>query len=164
VVVGLGNPILSDDGVGLVVLRALRDRADLRGVTLVEAETGGLGLIDILSGHDGAVLVDAVVTGAVNPGEILEVAPSFVETTGRLGTAGLSHQVDLGTAWELGRRLGVPLPSHVRILGIEASDVKTFSERLTPAVARNLPAIVDAVIRVVAEVRARGARGSERTA
>jgi len=124
-------------------------------IVFVEAAVGGLELLDLLSGHKAAVLIDAVVTGKARPGEVVELDPSFLgdlEDTGRLGTTGLTHQVDLGTAWRLGKRLGLPLPETVRVLGVEAADVKTFSEELTPAVAARLPSVVDTLLRVIAEV------------
>ncbi|HCJ10988.1 MAG TPA: peptidase M52 [Clostridiales bacterium] len=153
-VVGIGNPILRDDAVGLVVVREVKRRLEGSGlpVTFVEASVGGLDLIDLLSGYDAALLVDAAVTGRAAPGEVFELDIGFLEDTTHLGTAGLSHQVDLATAWKLGRRLGLPLPRVLRVLAVEAADVKTFSEELSPSVAENLPRVVEAVTRVVREV------------
>ncbi len=151
IVVGLGNPILSDDAVGLLALRLAREALAGEPVAFVEAAVGGLDLLDLLSGYRAAVLVDAVVTGKASPGEVLELDPAFLEDTTHLGTTGLSHQVDLSTAWKLGRRLGLPLPETVRVLGVEAADVKTFSERPTPAVEASLPRVAEAIARAVRE-------------
>jgi len=192
IVIGLGNPILSDDSVGLVAVREARRRLAGRppgpatppagegeaaevvvtpdpgrppiGLVFAEVAVGGLDLVDLLSGHAGAVLVDAAVTHQAEPGEVFEVDLSFLEDTTHLGTAGLAHQVDLGTAWRLGRRLGLGLPRHLRILAVEAADVKTFSEALSPAVARNLEAIVTAVVETVTEVAGEVAGGTAQAA
>ncbi|MCL8206455.1 MAG: hydrogenase maturation protease [Actinomycetia bacterium] len=151
VLIGLGNPILSDDGVGLAVVREARRHLEGLPVEVVEASVGGLGLLDLLAGHERAVLVDAVLTGRAEPGEVLELDAGFLEDTSHLGTAGVSHQVDLATAWQLGRRLGLPLPGRLRIFGVEAADVKTFSESLTPAVRARLGEAVEAVVAAVRE-------------
>ncbi len=160
IVIGLGNPILSDDAVGLVVVREVERKLASSpggipdGLRFVEAAVGGLDLIDLLSGHRGAVLVDAAVTGRARPGEVFELDIGFLEDTTHLGTTGLSHQVDLATAWKLGRRLGLPLPERLRVLAVEAADVKTFSEELSPAVAAALPAAVRAVSAAVRDLLA----------
>lgn len=151
VVIGIGNPILTDDAVGLVAVARVRPLFAGLPVTFVEASVGGLDLVDMMTGHDTAILVDAAVTGKAAPGEVLELDPSFLEETTHLGTAGVSHQVDLATAWKLGRRLGLDLPSKVRVLGVESADVRTFSEELSPAVAARLPAVVAALEAAVRE-------------
>jgi len=169
IIIGLGNPILSDDAVGILAVREVRRRLEESGApgtprptagsahasartVFAEASVGGLDLIDLLSGHGGAVLVDAAVTGKARPGEVFELDVDFLEDTTHLGTAGLAHQVDLATAWKLGRRLGLELPRHMRIVAVEAADVKTFSEELTPTVAGNFENIVRAVAGVIREV------------
>ena len=55
--------------------------------------------------------------------------------------------MNLQTALEMGRMLNIPLPSDIKILGIEAKDVETFGENLTEDVARAVPKVVDMVIR-----------------
>ena len=68
-VLGLGNPILSDDGVGLRVARELENRLDQQEVTVVETSMAGLDLLDLLAGYDRAIIVDAIQTvgGKVGP-------------------------------------------------------------------------------------------------
>lgn len=148
---GVGNPILGDDAVGLLAVRETRREFNGEPVSFVEACAGGLDLIDLLCGHEAAVIVDAVVTGRASPGEVLDLDPSFLEDSSHLGTTGLLHQVDLATAWQLGRRVGLPLPAVVRVLGVEAAQTKTFSEELSPRVAIRFPRVVRTVARVVRE-------------
>lgn len=156
IIIGLGNPILSDDAVGILVVRELERRLTTTGrpagLVFVEASVGGLDLVELLAGHAGAVLVDAAVTGQAEPGTVLDLDPAFLEDTTHLGTTGVAHQVDLVTAWQLGRRLGWPLPAHLRVLAVEAADVKTFSEELTPAVQERFTAIVDTVEAAIREM------------
>jgi hydrogenase maturation protease len=158
IVIGLGNPILTDDAVGIIAVREASRRFEGRPVVFVEASAGGLDLIDLMSGHAAALLVDAAVTNQARPGEVLDLDPAFLEDTNHLGTTGVAHQVDLATAWKLGRRLGLDLPDRVRIIGVEAADVTTFSEELSPEVAANLPAVVEAVVGAVRELLDGGGR------
>ena len=152
IVIGLGNPILTDDAVGILAVREAGRHFRDRPVTFVEVSAGGLDLIDLMAGHRAALLVDAAVTKKAAPGEVLDLDPSFLEDTTHLGTTGVAHQVDLATAWKLGRRLGLDLPERVRIIGVEASDVTTFSEQLSPEVSRSLPVVVRAVVDAVWEL------------
>ncbi|MGB2852819.1 MAG: hydrogenase maturation protease, partial [Dehalococcoidia bacterium] len=61
-VLGLGNPILSDDAVGLRVVEELEGRVDQQEVKLVETTVAGLGLLDFLTGHDRAIIIDSIQT------------------------------------------------------------------------------------------------------
>jgi hydrogenase maturation protease len=142
-VLGLGNPILTDDGVGLVVAARLRaDLAGAAGVEIDEEYNGGLRLMERLAGYDRAVIIDAIVSGAA-PGTLHLLS---VEDMPTQRTAG-AHDVSLPTALELGRQAGLPLPdpSCIRIIAVEAADVTTFGESLTPEVAAAVPRAVRAV-------------------
>lgn len=142
-VIGLGNPILTDDGVGLHVIATLRGRVGDRGdVDLAEDTHGGLRLMERLVGYRRAIIVDAIRTGAP-AGTIFEL------TMGALPTAhsASSHDASLSTALAVGRAAGAPLPEdeHIRLVAIEAADVHTLDECCTPAVRAAIPRAVDRV-------------------
>ena len=149
VVIGLGNPILGDDAVGLHVARALEaNLAGIKGVVIKELHAGGMRVMDALAGFERAVIVDAMCTGALAPGSVrrLEV--------GQLGQArnlASTHDTNLPTALELGRMLGLRMPSTVSIYGIEALEVETFGETLSEDVRRSVP---EAVRLIARELRA----------
>src|SRR4051794_24494827 len=64
-IIGVGNPVLSDDGVGLQVARELRRRLSGRpDVTVLERCAGGLRLMESMAGYGRAVLIDAMESGA----------------------------------------------------------------------------------------------------
>ncbi len=131
-VIGLGNPILSDDGVGIRTLRILKEMIPpSEEVILKEARVGGLTLMEELVGFDRAVIIDAMVTGTCRPGTI-----RAVELTEFPGTRNLvsSHDTNLWMALRIGREVGLRLPGDVRVIGIEAADAETFGEGLTEAV------------------------------
>jgi len=142
-VLGLGNPVLTDDSVGLRVVKRLRPALDgWPGLEIAEDYWGGLRLMERLVGFDRAVIVDASCGGGT-PGTV-RVLPV---DTGRTRHAGSSHDTDLPTALELGRRAGAALPTagNIRIVAIEAADVDTFGEECTPPVAASVPRAAEAV-------------------
>jgi hydrogenase maturation protease len=146
IVVGLGNPILSDDSVGIKVAGLLKQTIPANsGVDVVEAYAGGLRLMEAIAGYERAIIVDAMKTGLHPVGTIqLLSLDSFTKTRNTLCT----HDSDLCTALSLARDLGLAVPDHVEIIGIEADDVESFSEDLTSGVSRALPlAVADLLYR-----------------
>jgi hydrogenase maturation protease len=147
-VVGLGNPILGDDGIGLAVARRTRELLDEAEAAITEASLGGLELLDVLAGFERAFLVDAITTEDGTPGDVYRLLPEALPMTDRLTAV---HEVDLATALAMGRRLGVDLPREVVIFAVEAADVSTFGDSLSPALATVVDRVAEDVVR---EVRA----------
>jgi len=143
VVLGLGNPILSDDGVGIRIARRLEDRVDQREVTVVEASLAGLSILDLLAGYDRAIIVDAIQTVGGRVGQVYRLSPDVLDTTRH---AASPHDIDVGTALELGSRLGLALPKEMVIFGVEVADVGTFSEECTAEVREAIPICVGMII------------------
>jgi hydrogenase maturation protease len=79
-VLGLGNPVLSDDGVGIRIARRLEDRVDQREVTVMEASQAGLSILDLLAGYDRAIIVDAVQTVGGEAGQVHHFSPEVLDT------------------------------------------------------------------------------------
>ncbi len=143
-VIGLGNPILRDDSVGLRVVRALGpELGDVPGVEVAEDFHGGLRLMERMVGFRRAIVVDAIVTGAT-PGT-LHVLSVDGPATQRSASA---HDVDLPTALALGRQAGACLPKtdDILLVGIEAGDVLNFGEQLSPDVERAIPQAVGLIL------------------
>lgn len=145
VVLGLGNPLLSDDAAGLAVadeLERLLAERPIAGVVVARSSRGGFELIDLLAGFQRAVIVDALVTVDPCPGRVHRLAPAQVAGSARLVG---SHEVGLATALELAEALGIVMPETVTVFGVEAADVTTFAEAPTPEVA-------EAVVRLAREL------------
>jgi hydrogenase maturation protease len=162
-VVGLGNPILTDDGVGWRVAQQLRatlldrrkgSRAGV-SVDITEASVGGLSLAEMMVGYRRAIVIDSIMTSNGAPGTVYRLA--LDDLPGTLNTAS-AHDTNLITALEALRRFGAEVPKNgaIDIVAIEAQDVLTFSERCTPAVERSVP---DAVSVVVALIEIKGLTG-----
>lgn len=145
IVIGLGNPILSDDSVGIKVAELLKQRVPSNeSIDVSEAHAGGLRLMEAIAGYDQAIIIDAMMSGKHPVGTIRMLAPdSLVKTRNTLCT----HDGDFYLAFELGRDLGLAMPLSVKIIGIEVEEVDHFSEELTCRVHAALPSAVEEVLR-----------------
>jgi hydrogenase maturation protease len=139
VVVGLGNPLLSDDGVGIYAARLLAERLAGAPVVVEESSWGGMRFLDLLSGYPHAIIIDAIQWRRGPPGTVYRLGVDEAVPTVR---AMSFHDVSLGTALALGRKLGIPLPTEIAFLAVEADDVLTVAEGCSPAVEAALPAVV----------------------
>ena len=117
VVLGLGNPLMGDEGVGVALVQDLARRAvDYPAVDFVDAGTGGLSVLHQIDGRAKAVLVDCALMGE-SPGTIRRFTPDQVASVKSL--SGLSgHEGDLVRIVAMARALG-QCPSEVVFLGIE---------------------------------------------
>jgi hydrogenase maturation protease len=134
-ILGMGNPILSDDGVGLLVARALEGKipdAEVLTTTMV-----GLNLLDHVRGYERLFLIDALVSGRNNPGEVRKVPTG--EGTRHLFS---SHGLDFFDLIELGKNLGFQMPEVAGIYGIEIENPVAFGEALSPPLQEKLPGLI----------------------
>lgn len=146
-IIGLGNTLLQDDGVGIYAAREIRKRVgNLDNVDIIEASIGGIGLIDLMQGYDTVYIVDALKTADSVPGKTLRCG---IEELGDPTYAGGPHFLDLRTAVELGRQCGYKMPRRMEIFAVEIVDNTEFREGLTPAVEKAVPSLVDEIIREI---------------
>jgi len=149
VLVGVGNPFRSDDGVGQIVVRRLR--GEVPSNVKVQEESGdGTELLEAWKGADCAILVDAVQSGAP-PGTIhrldarTEKLPVWFAHTS-------THAFGVAEAIELARIMG-DLPNHLVVYGIEGLDFSAGTE-LSPEVAEVVPAAANLVLREILQLKA----------
>ncbi len=148
-VVGLGNPILGDDGVGWrVVETAAAHAPSSPHIEFDCVALGGLSLMERLIGYERAIIVDALASADGRPGEIitLPLADLPDHSAGHLTAV---HDTSLPTALALGRQMGADLPQKIIIVGISTHPTFDFSERLSPDVAAAVPGAVTAVLELI---------------
>lgn len=149
-VIGLGNPILTDDGVGVKVAyeleRTLGD--ELREcVCITECSVGGLRLMEAMVGYDRVILIDALLSQNGNkPGRISRMTLGELTMISATQHSASAHDTTLVTALDTGRELGLNLPDEIIIFAIEVENVIDFSEGLTQEVAAAVPKVTDAVL------------------
>jgi hydrogenase maturation protease len=144
-VIGIGNEYRRDDGLGPAVVARLRDVDLPPDVTLAECDGEPTRVLELWTGADLAVVVDAVRTGGDHGGHVYEVA---VADLAEASTAATSHGVGLGATVDLARALG-RLPARLVVLAVDGTDFG-FGTGLTPDVA----AAVDPIVRRVRDVLA----------
>jgi hydrogenase maturation protease len=143
VVIGVGNPLRRDDGVGWAVADAARRQLPPE-VAIVESDGEASRLLDAWTDHDLAVVVDAVCSGA-EPGTI-HVWDGNAEIAHGAPPAG-THALGLAAATALGRALE-RLPARLVIVGVEASETGP-GHGLSPSVAGAIDGVIDVIERVV---------------
>ena len=144
VIIGLGNPILTDDSIGIKVARQLLTHFyGSEKVDVKEIYAGGIRLLDVLVGYDRAIIIDAILTKENIPGRIHYLTPDDIRTTRNMVCV---HDMNLPTALALGSLLEMPLPSQINIWGIEGADLESFGESLTKEVEQVVPKVVNAII------------------
>ena len=130
---GMGNPILCDDAVGVRLARDFkRELEGLRELDVFEdCSVGGLNLLDIFTGYQRVVVLDSIRTTEGIPGNWYYFTADALRETVHLTNL---HDANFATAMELGRALGVPLPlsNHIHIFAVEAKENREFSEQMTP--------------------------------
>jgi hydrogenase maturation protease len=143
-VLGVGNPILSDDGVGIHVARALKEK-HLPNVTVEELAASGLELLDMVIGFDELIIVDAIQTKEGKPGDFYLLEEKDFE---KAIHGSSPHGINIATALALGRKI-VPdrMPKRVLFVAVEAEDVVNVSEKLTDEVQKSIPQVVDLILK-----------------
>ena len=149
-IIGLGNSILSDDGVGIYaareIVRRLADAGLQAGVDVQESEVAGFALMELMAGWKRIILIDSIQFDGLEPGTVVRIDPDDLRTSYRIRSV---HDIDLPTALELGRRMGLAMPSRLLIFGIQAEDPLTLGESLTDAAARGMNEAVDLVLKEI---------------
>jgi hydrogenase maturation protease len=150
-VIGLGNPILGDDGVGWRVAEEIaRKTADQPDVEVDCVALGGLSLMERLTGYERVILVDSIFTGKKPLGAVSKFPLTELPDLSSSHTTAV-HDTSLRTALNVGRSMDIPLPhdEDVLIVSIEAQDVYDFSESLSPPIEAAVPLAVEAVLQLI---------------
>jgi hydrogenase maturation protease len=150
-VLGLGNPILTDDGVGIHVVREVAACCTRDDVAFAETSAGGLRLLEVIAGYERVILVDAIITSGGVPGTIYRFSADDLRigANGRSPLhAGSTHDLSFQGALTWGRRMGISLPDdeHIVIVAVEVKDVLTFGEMCTSEVAAAIPRAAEMVM------------------
>jgi hydrogenase maturation protease len=141
--VGMGNPILCDDAVGIRLASALAQRLGPRPdlEVLGECSVGGLNLVEVFAGYDRVVVLDSIITGGGTPGTWYAFDARSLRETLNLRNV---HDLNFATALELGRTMGTALPvdQEIRVFAVEVADTATFSETMSDALEAAFPELV----------------------
>ncbi len=148
-VVGVGNLLRTDDGVGIHVINRLGKLHP--GIDTLDAAMGSIEIIEAMRGYDRAIIVDAIETGA-EPGTIYRVNLTGGEEP---PVVTHSHGTDLITILQLGRQLFPDdMPPEIFLIAVEAGDTTTISDEPTPNVQNAIKKVVKIIVdNIAAEER-----------
>ena len=141
-ILGVGNLLLRDEGVGVHVISALRDRELPDDVELWDGGTASFDLLDTLAGRRQVIIIDAVRTGS-EPGTIFRFTPEDISASREQVTS--LHQVGLLEALTVAEHLLDSAPQEVIILGIEPKEINWGLE-LSPEVEAAVPKVIELVM------------------
>lgn len=150
-IIGLGNPILTDDGVGVKIARELEKLVDLDAhpeLTITEASAGGIRLMETMLGYDLVVLIDAYLLDPekTTPGKIHKLSLDDLRTVTPTQHSSSPHDTSVVIALDAAEKLGYQVPTEFMIYAIEVINILDFSETPTPAVAQSIPVVVEMIL------------------
>jgi hydrogenase maturation protease len=161
---GMGNPILTDDAVGVRLARDIGKRltGSPRVCIVEECSVGGLNILDVVEGFDRLIVLDSIRTTGGTPGEWHRFTSEALRGTMHLNNV---HDANFATALELGRRMGMKLPSwgNIHILAVEVQDNETFSEVMTGPLEQAYPVYSIEIFSEIEEILVGGDAGSVNT-
>lgn len=141
IVIGVGNLLMRDDGVGIRIARAVDASSDFEAVPVVDAETRTAAILEAMDGHEKAVIVDAISIEGAEPGDVhtfrfdprREQPPPDVSLS--------VHDLHFTDAIQAGAD-AYDLPEELVVLGVEPDDV-AVGLGISDACRRSIPAVIE---------------------
>ncbi len=152
-VLGLGNPILGDDGVGWRVAEQvnLSLGPSRKGVEVDWASLGGISLMERMLGYSHVIIIDSLTTGR-HPIGYVSTFPLQDLHDPSSGHTSSAHDASLATALQTARAMGEAVPERIDIVAIETEASFDFSEKLSRAVEVAVPVATRMVMNSIAEI------------
>lgn len=144
-ILGIGNPILGDDGVGFHIAQELAEKIKDENIEVKDTTVNGLNLLELIAGYDKLIVIDAIMTEDGKAGEIYKLKPEII---GEPACSTISaHHLNLANTIELGKRLfPQEMPEEVTVFAVGTQKVAQVTEEMTEAVKEAIPKIVSLVL------------------
>lgn len=151
-VLGVGNPLLSDDTAGLHAVRMAQERFGDRWENVQYATHTGdsFDLLYEIADCGRLILIDSICTGE-QPAGYCHLVPAESVLAWSSGQMLVPHSLDLSALFRVGDICGIPMPKESVFLGIEGTEFATFSEQPTAPVERALGEAVDRIGDILAQ-------------
>ena len=146
---GIGNEILTDDGIGPKLVNELDRSRFPAGLIYLNASLGGLELLEIMRDFNQVIILDAMKTGQNPPGFIYCYTPDDFKETLHLSNL---HDINFLTALELGKQTGMQVPGSIHIIAIEIVEDMVFSNSFSPEIAKQYPVILERVEEILLDL------------
>lgn len=140
-ILGMGNPILTDDGIGLIMAERLKNK--VQGADVAVNAMIGLNLLDDIIGYDKIFIIDAMTSSG---GEIGDM--KIITQTNGFGSLHLfsSHGLNIFDLMDLGITCGCHMPELTAVYGIEIGDEVAFGCDLTPTLSQRMESLEEEII------------------
>lgn len=142
-VLGLGNELFGDDGIGIHIIRKLKKEKDdlFSNIDLIESSISGLALLDVIAEYDRLIVIDIIKkikpqTGKIRVFDLHEL---------RHVPGPSPHYVSFPQIITLGKKWGLKMPSLIKIIAIEAKNIYKLGEELSPEIKDVIPKVIEKV-------------------
>jgi hydrogenase maturation protease len=142
ILIGLGNPIMSDDAIGILVAEKLQEFVP--DFVMEASGAGGFDVVDRILGYRRAVIIDAMVTGEYPPGTAVRLPRGSRPRTIR---SRRSHGINFSQAIDMAAECGAPVPEEITVYGIEVENPYSVGERISERILQKLNDIVGYIAR-----------------
>ena len=117
-------------------------------VDLCEA-LSGLDIIDSIKGYDRIIMVDAIQRGGI-PGQVYQLTIENIKNSQTVHSFSTHLNMDFLTILELGKRLFPgKITEDIVIIGVEAEDIMTISDKCTARVDKAIPGVIELIMRLI---------------
>jgi hydrogenase maturation protease len=158
-IIGLGNPILGDDGIGWSIAQEIESQLTssikhtsqhktMKNIKVIKLSLGGLRLMESMVGFDSVILIDAISTGKSPLGSVI-VFPLDNLPNNSVGHLSSPHDTSLQNALLIGKSLGAKLPKEITVVGIESKITYDFSEEISMPIKASIPEATSKVMELI---------------
>jgi hydrogenase maturation protease len=139
-ILGVGNLLKGDDGVGLHIVDLLRNE-ELGDTVDIKDGVSGFDILGEIAGYDKVIIIDAIKTNG-QPGTIYTFSLNELRAQ-KAEHSFSSHNLNLSSLIQLGEKIYPgKIPDDIIIIAIEAKDISTLSETCTPEVEKAIPQVI----------------------
>ena len=147
-VLGIGNEVLKDDGIGPKLVKKLQNFLPLPDIDYAISAVGGMEIIEIMKGYEEVVIIDGIMTGDYAPGSVIFMSYPYHRKTLHLSNY---HDVSFEMSVELAKQLDIPFPERIFIIAIEIVKDREFGENLTSTLQEKYSKIFSSVANTIQE-------------
>lgn len=148
-VLGLGNEVLGDEGLGQIIVNNIAEKSLFPEVDFACLSTGGLNLLEYINGYDILLLIDTACGKKYEPGTINYYNPNNFRETLHLSS---EHDTSFLVALEAGERLGLKIPKQIYIIAIEIICDLYLSEKLSDNISGQFDKMRSEIIKFIKKI------------
>jgi hydrogenase maturation protease len=152
-ILGVGNEILMDDGIGPHLAKKIATMYNRDDIFADTACLGGLEILEYIRGYKTVIFIDAIKTLNGIPGTVYYFEPKDFRETLHLSSV---HDVSFLQALELAKQTGTPIPEKIHIIAIEIVEDMTFGEEFTAPIQRRYEEILQKTHELVGDILKNG--------